>query len=900
VKVFLLRSAVVLLAAALAVDPSNTASLGDFFHTKADMPCAARVPSQFVQTEAVIPPVERVLHPFGKPHDVPLLKRMGAGIAGLAVRGLAQTTNGTSSLLAGGVLAVFGGYELIGLLALCHFTALACLTPVMWTGLSMLALGGIMMTAFFIREGPPLLFWLVERLHRTPSWLHYLDGKIPYREFKIPLPALLACGYALILFSMNLPLPLFPAYAINYLGKGILAFAFVSATLARDRDVLQLAKKHRYAWLLGGLALIEIYGRFSGVTMQQPFWKDFFSITADLVCWIAWPSFVLGLMGFMIAKPDRFVQGLIARVNRMRARKEELSRRRSGNHGRSWRWERPVIALFLIGLVLFDSGVSEIHSACFTPVKAVQSYVLRQSAQKIKTASLHHPMTTPTETMPVLYRLRKPDLPMEEQNAFVVLWTRDHLNNTREGIAAWKKEFDVMPFSEQRIVIAAMKEFVGHEQRIGRNDLRARAAVALLKVSFIKSLSGIMNDKKLPFDLRHDLLGFFGALLRYRDGFEADQRFEGRFPASNRELLETPIRYEAYEALRLRQDSELAAAAKTMATGCPDYSGGITSEEDLSLILWNSRTPDEFRKTLESWRRLADPKTGTIFSSQEREAVANMRAILSPYKSYIENSARDYDVPPDHLALILAINVVMKNYGKTYSINDGALVSRDWFPSRAHDIEFQIVSRMPDVIRNIRLPDYWDGFAAGILGGAYPTQGVMAIRSKRVRELQPWKKRFGIDVSDWSERKINLYLMNPGLNIEAMAALLRYQIDQTLQRKPAWWQYGLKNPLKTYGYNSSFLTGYNPLVDPGWAPGLFLSDLGQPDPDMTCDGKRGNGVFETDYWYTNTGVATPELYRLVVLSHLFSSVSNAQGEPAGSLSGGRQPGPGARRVRGSA
>lgn len=182
-------------------------------------------------------------------------------------------------------------------------------------------------------------------------------------------------------------------------------------------------------------------------------------------------------------------------------------------------------------------------------------------------------------------------------------------------------------------------------------------------------------------------------------------------------------------------------------------------------------------------RRLASFVRNGSYSTISREsAIDSARELLSPYAYYIEDSAREYSLPPDLLSSILLANRIFKEREPTYGLQHGFGVLRSCFPKAGTSLD-NMVSRLPGRIRNMGVEDrYADWLAAA--AGASPTIGIGQVRSETVRDLQPWK-RFGITVTDRSKEVwINSLLMKPALNIEATAAHLRHVIDLYAEKYP--------------------------------------------------------------------------------------------------------------------
>jgi hypothetical protein len=269
------------------------------------------------------------------------------------------------------------------------------------------------------------------------------------------------------------------------------------------------------------------------------------------------------------------------------------------------------------------------------------------------------------------------------------------------------------------------------------------------------------------------------------------------------------------------------------------------------------KTPETFKATLDRLNRLR------MLGPQEESALRHplgveaAREILSPYSSFIEESAKAYNIPPDHLALIILMNVTFKEHDVLYKLGvpngdftySGIEILDRYFSSPFSATLKSVISRMPDSVKNIGLTDDLSNFGAGVVAGGRPTQGIMELRAGEIRDLDPWAKQFGIEAIGLSDRKINIYLANPRLSIWAMAAVIRYGVDQMIE-KQAHGNFQDFPDMTRYAYSTSLLDVYNARCSPAWAIDLFaLKGFGKVDPVYSHDDadRPWNAVFDIQY-----------------------------------------------------
>jgi len=243
--------------------------------------------------------------------------------------------------------------------------------------------------------------------------------------------------------------------------------------------------------------------------------------------------------------------------------------------------------------------------------------------------------------------------------------------------------------------------------------------------------------------------------------------------------------------------------------------------------LFQHATPEEWMKDLHALEHLKEAGPQDSWAMSHEDGVRAAQAILKPYMPFILDSAHVWDIPPDHLAALLLVNVAEKEYLDKYSLPDGITMMNVHFHIplfEKMDNWFTDHLDYRDRIDRYHLPDYLTNFAASVIGGVDSTAGLMELRGRSVVSWQRFNLRYqGMG----HERLTNLLLHDPQLAIDAMAERIRYGVDE--------WRRNPIDPedasiLSTYSETSSFLTVPH-FTSPESAKQILLGlDVGNPRP----------------------------------------------------------------------
>jgi len=210
--------------------------------------------------------------------------------------------------------------------------------------------------------------------------------------------------------------------------------------------------------------------------------------------------------------------------------------------------------------------------------------------------------------------------------------------------------------------------------------------------------------------------------------------------------------------------------------GLEDFAGAMDTRGE------RFPTQEAFEEAVDFYKTL---KHGPerIIDFTDIEAVRLVRKKMRALAPFFNESGRAHSVPPDILAAVAAANLLKKANHPMYGVKDGWETTLRDAKSDLGGWKKAILKwgldHLPKRIGRIQLIDKVGDFLAGLLGSASPTIGTNQIRAGEtttqprefnVRRDHLWA-RWGVDASDWPNRKINWYLLDPRWNIEAAATL---------------------------------------------------------------------------------------------------------------------------------
>ncbi len=253
---------------------------------------------------------------------------------------------------------------------------------------------------------------------------------------------------------------------------------------------------------------------------------------------------------------------------------------------------------------------------------------------------------------------------------------------------------------------------------------------------------------------------------------------------------------------------------------------GIQQESPHSVLFKHS-TPEEWRAELLALQRLKAAGPSDPWALTHQEGVEAARAILEPYRPFLEDSAKAWKIPTADLAAVLLANVSEKMYLQKYNIPQG-IVSLDLdFHIPAFRILDQWLRRHPDFkswLERARLPDFITNFIASAGAGADSTAGLMQIRGRNVVAHDLWS-RFKIDANEWPANRVKTSCsMTLNWILKRWQSSFDLGVDDWVRHPPKsepWLD------LSKYNHDSSFLDTpphpSEPFWGPDWGMALFTA-----------------------------------------------------------------------------